>query len=113
MVFALVCDPASATSVYLECDAVGYEGHTRHLRIGLNETEGTAQILVVETGYTEVRPAMFTPDEVTWAAQTAGFEQHLAVNRTTLAFSSHMDGIGDADEHGQCVLPPTDPNRKF
>jgi hypothetical protein len=110
---ALLSHPATAASVYLECDAVGYGGHTRHLRIALNESEGAAQMLVVETGYTQTRPAMFTPTEVTWAAPTAGFQQHMVVNRATLAFSSHMDGIGDADEHGQCVMPQTDPNRKF
>jgi hypothetical protein len=110
---ALLPSAASAATIYLECNAVNQTGHQRHLRISLNEAQGTAQITVVETGYAATRSAMFTPNEVTWVNPVAGFRQHLAVNRTSLKFSSYMDGIGDAGESGQCVIPTDDPNRKF
>jgi len=110
---ALLSSQASAASIYLECNAINRTGHERHLRIGLNETGGNAQMTVVETGYTATYAAMFTPNEVTWAATVAGFRQHMAVNRTSLRFTSYMDGIGDAGESGQCIMPKDDPNRKF
>jgi hypothetical protein len=113
VIVASVSTAVPAASVYLECTAVSQTGHTRHLQIGLNEGEGTAQYTVVETGFTETRPAMFTPTSVTWAMVTAGFRQHMIVDRSTLQFSSSMDGISDAGEHGQCLMPKTDPNRQF
>jgi len=113
LLIGLIAVPVSSSPVFLECTAVGTGGHERHLQIGLNENEGTAQITIVETGFADSGPAMFTPNEVTWARPVAGFRQHMTVNRSTLAFSSHMDGIGDADEHGQCVIPKANADRKF
>lgn len=105
--------PATAGSAYLECIAISPSGNERQLKINLNEAEGTAQFTVVKTGFTESAPAMFTPNEVTWATPVAGFRQHMTVNRSTLAFSSHIDGIGDADEHGKCIIPKANAVRQF
>lgn len=113
MVALLVATPAAADPIALKCEVTLRDGAIRHLNVSLNETTGIADFVLLESGWTERRPAIFSGDKVSWVIPGKYWSTTYEVNRVTLQFRSRTSVDDRDDWKGECLLDKAAENRKF
>jgi hypothetical protein len=101
LALAVFSSAASAVPVMLNCELTQHDGPLK-IDVQLNEEAGTVSWTFPATGHSVTRPAIFTPDHVSFSA--------FSISRTDLSLQRVNDTVDQEYDHeapvsyGKCSL---------
>lgn len=113
LALALMAAPVSAAPTYLNCRVVSDEGNVTEINIAADEQNQNVTTEIVKTGFSERRPAVFSPVAVSFSSPMSFGGLDYKISRTDLTITRTLTAGDKAFvEHGTCKVQEA-PKRAF